>query len=147
MFFRFTSAWQQISRQEQLSDLPVSVIIPFRNEEKNLKRLAKGLAQQSHENFELIFVDDHSDDEGPELLLKYLKGQSLTFRLFRLDESTGKKAAITKGVQESRNALIVTTDADCYMDANWLRSMVAQFENEQIHLVSGPVSLIKNSRM
>lgn len=142
---RFWAAWKAIDTPPKAKDLPVAVIIPFRNEAKQLRRLVKGLTQQEHANFELIFVNDHSEDDGEEVLLKALKGQSVNFRLLHLEDTEGKKAALALGISAARHPLIVTTDADCYMDRRWLQSMTAAFSIETVQMVAGPVQYIKDS--
>ena len=48
--------------------------------------------------------------------------------------------AILKGVKESNSDIILTTDADCSFNKNWLTIMSIYFKNEKINLVSGPVN-------
>ena len=141
----FLRAWHRIPVETELASLAVSVVIPFRNEAKHVERLVKGFASQEHPDFELIFVDDHSEDNGQEKLLKALNGKYLNFRLIELTDSEGKKAALTKGIAAARYPLIVTTDADCFMDKHWLQAMINPFKDEGVQMVSGPVSFIKHS--
>lgn len=143
--WRYIRLWNQIPTNKLRSDIPVSVVIPFRNEASNLERLAKGLLKQKHQVFEVIFVDDHSDDGGAEVLFKALKGQPVNFRILELTDEEGKKAALTYGILEARYPLIVTSDADCFMDEHWLNAMVCPFENDKVKMVSGPVAFIKNN--
>jgi len=141
----FLRSWKQIPVSSAIGVEHVSVIIPFRNEAPRLKRLVKGLAKQEYARFELIFVDDHSEDDGVEVLLEALKPTSVNFRLYQLKEAEGKKAALTKGISEARSSIILTTDADCYMDKDWISIMTGPFNEEKVQMVAGPVSFIKNS--
>lgn len=86
----------------------LSVLIPFRNEEKNLPELLA-----SFENFkslpfpyEIIFIDDHSTDQSETTI-----GRSENFRFIRSDKK-GKKFAIQKGVKAVQHPWILTLDAD-----------------------------------
>ena len=107
----------------------ISVIIPCRNEEENLKGILKDLKSQNYpENlFEIILVDDSSDDNTA--------GTASTFKdeLRNLsviqNSGKGKKAAINTGISIARGSLIVTTDADCRMGPGWLRA-ISDFHSE-----------------
>ncbi len=116
----------------------ISVIIPFRNESDNLPNLLESLKNQSDkENMEYVFVDDHSTDNGKELI----KTSGLNYKLIELsDKEKGKKTAINKGVQHSPSDIIVTTDADCIHPKNWLKSIKNYFEDHNPDLLIMPVS-------
>ena len=56
----------ECARQALRNENPfVSVIIPGKNEGKHLYKLTRSLDEQTYKNFELIIVDDGSDDETP----------------------------------------------------------------------------------
>ncbi|MBC7892980.1 MAG: glycosyltransferase, partial [Sphingobacteriaceae bacterium] len=105
----------------------LSVIIPARNEADNLPALLADLATQTYPNFEVIVADDSSSDGTAELA----EGFDAPFRLrvLRLrDELTSspKKRAICQALHLANGPLIVTTDGDCRVGPDWLRSL-AQF--------------------
>jgi biofilm PGA synthesis N-glycosyltransferase PgaC len=140
--------WRQLETYEPslATGQLISVIVPFRNEALNMERLLSALLIQSYQNFEVIFINDHSEDDSVALLEALLKGQRLlNFTILNLEGIEGKKAAITKGIAASKGALIVTTDADCWFESNWLASMVSHFEREDVMMVTGPVILEGNS--
>jgi poly-beta-1,6-N-acetyl-D-glucosamine synthase len=118
----------------------ISVIIPFRNEMFNIPSLMKSLyAQNYKEEFEVILVDDHSDDDSLLILKKNLTGK---FKLVQLpDGRQGKKAALHFGIQQASGEVIVTTDADCEAPQEWLRKINQHFEREETKMVVGPVRL------
>lgn len=128
----------------KLVDKPCSVIIPFRNEEVTLARLVKSLSTQSVEMAEYVFVNDHSEDGSLEVLRKALDKYSLQAKVLELKELEGKKAALSLGINEASNELIITTDADCQMNEHWLASILNQFEEKDARLVLGPVILTGN---
>ena len=49
----------------------LSIIIPAKNEEKNLKKLLPSIASQSFQDFEIILADDYSDDKTGEIARKF----------------------------------------------------------------------------
>lgn len=118
----------------------VSVIIPCRNEENNIEELLGCIARQDYPsgNFEVIVVDDHSEDDT------YKKASS--FKLLRNlqvipGEGTGKKNAIRSGISISRGNLIVTTDGDCRMGSDWLTAIASYYSDLMPDLIVCPVKL------
>lgn len=130
---------------EPSKELPlVSVIVPARNEAANVQACVEAILNQVYPSnrFELILVNDHSEDATVEIARASAKAHS-NFRILNLATQTGtayKKAAVAQGIAASHGEIIVTTDADCVMGPHWLQTMVARFE-ENTGLVSGPVLL------
>lgn len=122
----------------------VSVIIPFRNEGKHLPRLFQSLNAQSFapDRFEVVLVNDHSNDLGYQLAEGLMKASPLNVQLLQMPEHLqGKKAALAYGIDESGGTLIVTTDADCTMGGQWLQEMVNAYESHRPKLLAGPVTV------
>lgn len=115
----------------------ITVIVPVRNEARNITHLLSALANQPDKNFEVIFVDDHSTDTTSEIVNAMLKSR---WRIVR-NEGIGKKAALTTGVKMAKGALIVTTDADCTFHAQWLWSIRNSFAPDQAVLTFGAVRI------
>ncbi|MFY0592746.1 glycosyltransferase [Roseivirga sp.] len=125
----------------ETNEVAISVIIPFRNEELNLVQLVSSLNNQVHSQFEAIFIDDHSEDNGFEVLQSLLSEVSFQYKILRLESGTGKKEAIHLGISSSRYDLIITTDADCEMNAEWLRTMACPFKESDLQMLAGPIGL------
>ncbi|MGX5819961.1 glycosyltransferase [Chitinophaga lutea] len=125
----------------------VSVIIPARDEEKNLPALLEALQQQSYPAnlFEVIVVDDFSQDATPDIV-KYFPAANM--RLIRMSErfsrterlNSYKKKAIEVAIGEAEGDLIVTTDADCVMGPKWLESIVKFYEAYHPRFIAAPVA-------
>lgn len=136
-------SWVRISAKYPQVAKSVSIIVPFRNEQQNLDRLVKGLAHQKGVDFEVIFVNDHSEDNSEEQLLSSLKNSQFNYKILHLSVTQGKKAALTLGIENAQNEIIITTDADCYMGKNWMETLIGPFEQDQIQMVAGPVGFIQ----
>jgi len=118
----------------------VSVVIAVRNEATNIPPLLESLRQQSYpaSSCEWIFVDDHSTDETPNLLLR---GNDLRLRTVMLESNEkGKKAALGLGINKSRGEWIVTTDADCRLHRDWLSDLVHAGEANGVEMICGLVA-------
>ena len=113
-----------------------SVIIPFRNEAKNLPQILKSISQLNYSNelVEFIFVDDDSTDNSVEIINSHFErnGEILSLDSARPDicvlkntrtSNSPKKDAISTALKRSKNNWIITTDADCLLPENWLKNI------------------------
>lgn len=125
----------------------VSIVIACRNEEQNISTLLKSLVNQTYnkEKTEIIIIDDHSEDDTIKIIDKYKKEYNF-IKLFKLSEfKTGKKEAIAFGIKNSQSEIIITTDADCTMNKDWVNSMVNYYNQFKPKLLVGPVAF-KNEK-
>jgi biofilm PGA synthesis N-glycosyltransferase PgaC len=134
--------WERATHRPVKSTEPsrnfLSVIIAVRNEEKNVTALLNNLGDQTYskEFFEIIVVDDQSEDNT----VKLLKEKSFNGRIIPAT-GKGKKAAIADGISHARGNIIVTTDADCHMSVHWLASVNQAFTNDSAKMIFGPVKI------
>jgi glycosyltransferase involved in cell wall biosynthesis len=123
--------------------LPVSVIICARNESVNLRKYLPLILEQDYPEFEVVVVDDNSNDETFFLLKDFL-AKYPHLKVVKKEESVnffkGKKFALALGIKSAKYDLILLTDADCYPRSNlWLRKMQQQFTpNKEIVLGYSP---------
>jgi biofilm PGA synthesis N-glycosyltransferase PgaC len=150
--------WEKIKapfEYEILDELSfISVVIAVRNEERNISRLLNRLAKQSFPKgqFEIIIVDDNSEDKTVEEIQKFTIHEQLNIKLLKNDiganqSKTPKKAALRKGIEASKGDIIVMTDGDCWFGEDWLKSITSAFNNKGTMFVSGPVALKGNNSL
>lgn len=113
---------------------PISVIICARNEVQNLKKNLPLILNQNYPNFELIVVDDCSND-GTEWFLRDLSLEHKNLKIVTINDHPrfkhGKKFALTLGIKAAKNENLIFTDADCYpASENWLSLMQRNFSDE-----------------
>ncbi len=120
----------------------VTVVIPFRNEKNNLPQLVLCLSEQLYPTtfVKFVLVDDHSDDDSFEIVKKLIEGRD-QFLLLKLENRSGKKAAIKKGISSSQSELIITIDADVIVEKKWLSCIVSNYEQEKNDMTILPVML------
>ena len=143
--------WARLADKQRKSTKPqdhfLSIVVAFRNEAIRLPLLLTDLQQQSYpdEKCEVIFVDDHSDDQSHELI----KQSALPFvRVIQLPvQLTGKKAALDFGIRQAKGEIIITTDADCQVMTQWLSAINAQFQDEKIKMVTGLVRIEESNSL
>lgn len=109
----------------------ISIIVAARNELDNLKRLIPALMKQDHPEFEVIIVNDRSNDST----IEYLNNEMDKYpnlkasHIYDLPENiSGKKYAITLGVKAASYKQVLLTDADCLpFSSAWVSSMSSGF--------------------
>lgn len=118
---------------------PVSVVVAVRNEAVHMEGLLDALLGQDHDAFEVILVDDGSDDEGASMVAARA---ALDDRLRWIrQEPSGKKAALTRGIREAHHAICVFTDADCRPGPGWLREHARRHSASGLTVVVGAAPL------
>lgn len=120
----------------------VSVIIAARNEAANIVHTLNALLAQRYPSslLEIIVVDDHSTDGTGALVERYAE-QGV--RLITLNEgnklNSYKKFAIDRAIRAASGEVILTTDADCRMGPDWIRSIMRYMEQTDKWMISAPV--------
>jgi cellulose synthase/poly-beta-1,6-N-acetylglucosamine synthase-like glycosyltransferase len=126
----------------------VSIIIPFRNEKENILANLKSIESQLYpeEKFEVIYVNDSSEDNSLELLKTNIKKNNIRVLSVPNDFSVNahKKRAVRYGIENAKGMIIVTTDADCIHDEEWLKTLLQSFDSVT-GFVSGPVEFETNN--
>ncbi len=119
----------------------VSVIIAARNESKTIGRCITALMGQDYKPdlFEVIIIDDRSEDETFEVLshFKSVLNNLKIVKIDRLPENVSpKKHALSKAIDLACGEIILETDADCVVPDTWISGMVRRFE-EGVCMVTG----------
>lgn len=144
MFFIYgwVKSKKYIAKKEHLSTT-LTVVVAVRNEEANILNLLNDLKAQSYssELFDVIIVDDHSTDNTSNLIENF---EMSNLRLIKLDLdkpiNSYKKKAITEAIKLSNAKLIVSTDGDCRLNEDWLKTIVDFYESNNFKVISAPVT-------
>jgi cellulose synthase/poly-beta-1,6-N-acetylglucosamine synthase-like glycosyltransferase len=113
---------------------PVSIIICARNEEDNLRDFLTSVLEQDYPEFEVIVVNDCSEDNSytvlGELLPRYPH-----LRICDLSRDPkfthNKKFAQFIGIKAAKNEILLFTDADCHPETDkWVEGMASHFDEE-----------------
>ena len=121
-----------------------SIIVPFRNEAKNLPKLLKSISKLNYpkELFEIILVDDFSTDTSERICIQWRMAngliESTLLENLRLSNSP-KKDAISRAVPILKHEWMVTTDADCIVTKNWLLTLDNFIQQNNPEMVVGAV--------
>lgn len=118
----------------------VSVIVACRNEEEHMPQLLKSISEQDYPTnlFEIIIVDDNSTDRTAEATGSF----NPTGNIFLIsNKGTGKKQALKTGISKASGNFIITTDADCLMGKNWIKTVAAFYEKHKPEMIICPVQI------
>lgn len=103
----------------------VSVIIPCYNSEKNLAETLESIFNQSYYNFELILIDDGSQDNTWELIQAIKDRRIIKYH----QENKGVSAARNKGIELSTGEYILFVDSDDVINKNYIKFLVNALES------------------
>lgn len=131
------------------SKVKVSILIPARNEEKNLTECLESLVRSDYPNeqIQLIVINDRSTDNTQKIADSFAKKFNFIEVLnIESDEQKegikGKAGAIHQGMKIAKNEYILLTDADCTVEPTWIGSVAQIFEKEEADMVAS-FSVIK----
>lgn len=117
-----------------MSVIPFSIIIPAKNSASTLGECLVALLNQEGFNFptdyEVIVIDDGSDDQTAEVARKFKVKVTQ-------QENAGPAAARNTGAWEAAGELLFFTDADCIPRSDWLQKMSKPFQNPLVMGVKG----------
>lgn len=141
-YLRYIRLGCKVSPSRETTYSPaVSVVVCARNEHKNLRDYLSTLLHQDYPCYEVIVVDDSSEDGSDLLLERWSRQYSHLYHTFvpcGARVLSSKKLALTIGIKAAKHELILLTDADCRPESKyWIREMVQGFANEQTEIVLG----------
>jgi len=93
----------------------VSIILPARNEEEYIEKCLDSLIDQDYENYEIIAIDDSSEDETGAIIKKYSENNSKVIHVSasqKPDGWMGKNWACIEGYKKATGELLLFTDSD-----------------------------------
>ncbi|AOW20508.1 glycosyltransferase family 2 protein [Urechidicola croceus] len=127
-----------------------TIIIPFRNEEKNLHSLLSSLNRLNYPSnmLEIILVNDDSSDSYLTILNNFKEKTSLKFELIEniRKSNSPKKDAIEIAIKKAKYDWILTTDADCILPKDWITFYDNFIQKKNPKMICGPVTYqVKNN--
>ena len=126
--------------------MKVSVIIPLRNAEPFIGRCLDSIVSQSHQEMEIIVVDDKSTDASLSIVEKYAKQHS-ALRVIRHDYCTGTMTCRCDGYQAATGECLLFVDADDTLPQDAIAKLVELQEQTGADIVTGnAVKICQNGR-
>ncbi|MDG1790026.1 MAG: glycosyltransferase family 2 protein [Flavobacteriaceae bacterium] len=117
----------------------LSIIIPLLNEEESINELYQWITKVMQSNgysYELIFIDDGSNDKSWNIITKLAK-DDVTVRGIRFLENFGKSQALHAGFVKAQGDVIITMDADLQDNPEEIPALYQMIDEDGYDLVSG----------
>lgn len=140
----FKNGWDRLPIYKSSNSTPsthVTIVIAARNEENNIGKTLDAILNQNYPKnlMEVIVINDHSEDNTAKIVEQYFPFITLINFLDPTTINSYKKSAIAQAIKNAKGEVIITTDADCVMKVDWLRTMVDYYEQNSFKMISGPV--------
>jgi glycosyltransferase involved in cell wall biosynthesis len=124
--------WSPITNKGRtLADLPkFAVIVPFFNEEETIERMHEAIVegvQPIGAPFEILFVDDGSQDSTPRIATEIAR-RDPRVRVLRFRRNYGQTPAMAAGIEHARAEILVTMDGDLQNDPDDIRLLLAKID-------------------
>lgn len=121
-----------------------TIVVPFRNEEKNLGKLLNSISKLNYpiSLIQIVMVDDFSTDNSERIYNQWRMNHEAvdTTLLENLPLSNSpKKDALTRAIPIAKHDWIVTTDADCLVNKNWLLTLDNYIQTNNPEMIVGAV--------
>ena len=121
------------ARNVDVSNGPlISIVVPAKNEEKNIRNCVQSCLDQTYEKKEVIIVNDGSTDRTGEILDEMRKeNRTETFHILHLSKSVGKKKAVEAASEIARGEIYAFMDSDCDMASDAIEKAAKIFNNDR----------------
>jgi len=121
----------------------VTVIIPTYNEQKNIKKCINSILELNYPEkyVEIIVVDDGSTDNTTRTVKNFKKVKLIT------QKHLGKVHALNKGLKNARGDVILTIDADTFLEKNSLNELMRYFSDENVGAVTGVLKVLNPNKI
>ncbi len=123
-----------------MKDILISVILPVYNGAPYLDEAIVSILKQTHDNFELIVINDGSTDESLEILEKYAVQDSRIIIINR--QNKGLVYSLNEGILKAKGKYIARMDADDVSDSFRLESQIEHIEKHNLDICGGHCLLI-----
>ena len=125
----------------------VSVVVAARNEQHTLPALLHSLECQAGGEFEVVLVNDRSDDDTAAIMREFAKHRPGVVIVDNAEEPVGcngKQHALDLGVAAAAGELLLFTDADCRLPTGWVAEHAARFGDGRLAAVFGALAVRAN---
>lgn len=119
--------------------MDISIVIPLYNEEESLSELTRWIRrvmEDNHFTYEIILVDDGSNDTSWEVICN-LSQENRLIRGIKFRRNYGKSAALYCGFEASQGDVVITMDADLQDSPEEIPELVRMIREDNLDMVSG----------
>jgi len=131
----------------------VSIIIPAYNEEVCIKKTLLSCIKQSYKKLEIIVINDGSTDNTVKVVEKFqedykklLKKRKIFLKLFT-QKNKGKAKALNTGKKHAKGKILITIDADSFLNQNAIKTILPYFSSLKIGAVAGNIIAVSRGKL
>jgi len=149
LLFILVGSYRYVYRKRfkpNLKDQFATIVVPARNEEKDVADLIECLIAQEYpkDMYEILIVNDRSTDRTEEIIKGYAEKYP-NVNYITITETNpnlmGKQNALDFGIRAAKGEIILLTDADCIIGKHWVKNMVKMFNSPDVGLVVGKTEI------
>lgn len=133
-----------MDRKLAISRADVSVIIPAYNNEDYIDKCLKSIINQTHQNIEIIIVDDGSIDRTSDIAEEYFKKDARIKIINQVNQ--GLSASRNTGIDNSKSPFIMFCDSDDFYETNSVDTMLSTIKSTEADLAVGSINILYESR-
>jgi glycosyltransferase involved in cell wall biosynthesis len=111
--------------------MKLTVIIPAYNASSTIQDLLDSFLEQDYKDFEVVVIDDCSQDDTPRLL------EASSAKTLFLDQNQGPAFCRNTGASMALGDILVFTDSDCRVEKDWLKNISTRFADDKTDAVMG----------
>ena len=115
----------------------VSIIIPNYNHAQFLERRIESVLNQTYKNFEIILLDDYSNDNSVDIIRRYQQNPYVSHISLNTQNSGSPFLQWQKGVRMSSGELVWIAESDDFCENSLLETLVNEFTKGLIELATG----------
>lgn len=114
-------------------EISISIIIPYYNSEKWIKRTINSLINQECYDFEVIFIDDGSTDNSFNIIHELLGKRNLEYRILK-QKNSGVSVARNLGIESAKGKYLYFLDSDDYIEYDFIDYIVKQLTTNMVDM-------------
>lgn len=111
----------------------VSIIMPSYNSEKFISTTIESVLNQTHQNWEMLIVDDVSSDNSNDIIADYMKKDN-RIKLIKLDKNSGPAIARNRAIEEAKGRYIAFLDSDDLWSPDKLSKQISFMQEHDVSL-------------
>jgi hyaluronan synthase len=131
-YFKYKDPYLSAKNVDVSNGPLISIVVPAKNEEKNIRNCVQSCLNQTYKNKEIIVVNDGSTDKTGEVLDEMRKeNRTSNLRILHLSKSVGKKRAVEAASEIARGEIYAFMDSDCDMTFDAVEKAAKIFHNDR----------------
>jgi len=141
--------WERILREYRRVHLPkISIVTILYNKASEIVSVLESYSRQTYEGpMEFIFVDDQSSDQSATIVYDFMEALSrgrIEYKMIRNDKNQGNCISRNIGIAQTTGDIVIVVDADCLLNADFVRRHVEAHAFNDCEIVIGPLNIETN---